>query len=194
MLKKTDVVSALRSGAIKHVAAPMTGSSDLAFRMLVYGQLDLLPFHMYRRSHGAELCYTPMLHARAASLNPQYLTEHFATCDADRPLVVQACSLISILLSYSHSSARTVLLSSWQLHRRSRCERDVASRPQVQDRCDMVDINMCWPQKRAYSGWYVIVSRSFNSRTSRRIPSPRSRHGHVTGLWAQGGYPCARWD
>ena len=45
--------------------------SELAFRLLC-------------RRHGATGAYTPMLHARLSLEAPDYLAEHFSTCEQDR--------------------------------------------------------------------------------------------------------------
>ncbi|KAH8051410.1 tRNA dihydrouridine synthase [Aureococcus anophagefferens] len=66
-------------GAPKFVAAPMVDQSGLAFRLLA-------------RKYGAELAFTPMIHA-GVSQCPQrgrgYLARHFQTGDGDWPLVAQ---------------------------------------------------------------------------------------------------------
>jgi hypothetical protein len=61
------------------VVAPMVDQSDLPFRLLC-------------RKHGANLAFTPMIHARLFCETPSYEEKFWKTPPAqDRPLVAQFC-------------------------------------------------------------------------------------------------------
>ncbi|OIR58678.1 MAG: tRNA dihydrouridine synthase [Amphiamblys sp. WSBS2006] len=101
--------------APKYVLAPMVSMSELVWRDLA-------------RQYGADLCYTPMFHAKLFGESKVYREKNFPTDETDRPLVVQ----------FSGNDPAVLL----------RAARHVVGR------CEAIDINLGCPQKIAKRGRY----------------------------------------
>lgn len=97
------------------VLAPMVGASELPFRLLA-------------RRHGAQLCYTPMMHADRFVADAAYRAEELQTAPGDAPLVAHFCG-----------SDGATLLDAGRL---------------AQGQAAAVDLNLGCPQRSAHSGQY----------------------------------------
>ena len=100
---------------VRLVLAPMVDASELPFRLLC-------------RAYGADLCFTPMMHAKLFVNDASYRRDNLSTCPQDRPLVVQFCA--------------------------NDPDTFAAAAKLVEDMCDGVDLNLGCPQGIARKGRY----------------------------------------
>lgn len=75
---------------------------------------------MLTRKYGAQVCYTPMMHASVFCRDQTYRTENFQTCPEDRPLIAQFCT--------------------------DDPEMFVNASKFIEDKCDAIDLNLGCPQ------------------------------------------------
>ncbi|KAG0255407.1 hypothetical protein BG011_005153 [Mortierella polycephala] len=135
-------------GSPKHIVAPMVDQSELAWRILC-------------RRYRADLCYTPMFHARLFATEEGYREEQWVGLKHglggggpnDRPLITQFCANDPELL------LRSALM--------------------VAPYCDAIDINLGCPQaiaKKGYYGSYLMddwpLVSSLISTLHKHLPIP----------------------
>lgn len=105
----------LRGASPPCVVAPMVGGSELAFRLLC-------------RRYGAQVAYTPMMHASEFAEDADYRKTWLQCHESDRPLIAHFCA------NDPEHLARACELAA--------------------PRVDGVDLNLGCPQRVAYSGHF----------------------------------------
>uniref|UniRef100_A0A3B3C2K1 Dihydrouridine synthase 1-like (S. cerevisiae) n=1 Tax=Oryzias melastigma TaxID=30732 RepID=A0A3B3C2K1_ORYME len=126
----------------RFVVAPMVDQSELAWRLL-------------SRRHGAQLCYTPMLHAQVFVRDANYRRENLYSevCEEDRPLITQ----VGRRCRPARRVRRPACVTPFSLQF---CANDpevfVQAALLAQDYCDAVDLNLGCPQMIAKRGHYGV--------------------------------------
>lgn len=139
----------------RFVVAPMVDQSELAWRLL-------------SRRHGAQLCYTPMLHAQVFVRDANYRRENLYSevCEEDRPLITQ----VGRRRRPARRLRRPAYVTPFSLQF---CANDpevfVQAALLAQDYCDAVDLNLGCPQMIAKRG-----ARPFTNVT----PNPTAITSH----------------
>ncbi|KAJ2501366.1 tRNA dihydrouridine synthase [Coemansia sp. RSA 1972] len=121
-----------KMGSPKHVVAPMVDQSELAWRIL-------------SRRYDADLCYTPMFHARLFQ-DKKYRDEQWQTNEDERPVIVQFCA-----------NDPDVLLKAASF---------------VVGQADAVDLNLGCPQhiaRRGHYGSYLMEDWDLVSQLIRKL-------------------------
>lgn len=134
-------------GSPRYVVAPMVDASELAWRLL-------------SRRHGAQLCYTPMLHSSVFLRDPKYRKEALTSIPEDRPLVVQVSFFIFLLANHSSiiSYSFLVLFIYLLFIFPQFCGNDpntlLEAALLAEPYCNAIDINIGCPQAIAKRGRY----------------------------------------